>query len=462
MKHKFNNLEKNTKEIVTNSIFHLINKDPEKNVNKLFGIMKKAIKNDDTKNIITKIEKYYNENPSTREYVEDILKNTDKNCLKKIYSNFWSNGVWYGKSRRKKVGEENDTKIPFALLISPSMRCNLRCTGCYAANYSKKDDIPNKDIDRLIREARDMGIYYIVVLGGETFINNYMLDIYKKYNDMYFMPFTNGTLFDEKLADKLVDLGNVMPMFSIEGWEKETDKRRGSGVFNSVIKAMELLKERGMPFGASTAVSNTNLDVVTSDEFIEMLIKKGARMLWYFMFMPVGDNPIETMDYMLSPKERIYLGRKNRKIRSTKKIFTIDFFNDAPYVGGCISGKYYCHINSKQDVEPCIFSHFATTNVKDKPLIEAFKSPYFRLLRSRQPYNKNLLMPCPMIDNPQEIRNIVKETGAYATHSSAELMITDGNFMNKLDKLAEEFKPAAEQAFAEDFDNTGNYRMSKG
>lgn len=462
MKPKFDILEKKSKEIITDSVFHLIDKNPEKNVDKLFELAEKASSDELAKKGVKNVKKYYNEIPSVKEYVQDILKTTNKNCLKKFSSNFFGNAIWYGISKREKVGKENDVKIPFALLISPSMRCNLRCTGCYAANYSKKDDIPSEDVDKIIKEAREMGIYYIVVLGGETFFNEYMLDIYEKYDDMYFMPFTNGTLFDEKLADKLVELGNVMPVFSIEGWEKETDTRRGKGIFNSVMKGMDLLKERGVLFGASAATSNTNVNTVTSEEFIDMLIEKGARMIWYFMFMPVGDNPVESMNYMLSPKERLYLGSRTREIRTTKKIFTIDFFNDAPYVGGCISGKYYCHINSKQDVEPCIFSHFATTNIKNKHLIEAFKSEYFKTLRSKQPYNKNLLMPCPMIDNPKQIRQIVKETGAYPTHSSAELMVTDKEFMNKLDKLAEEFKPYAEKEFAEKFNNTGNYNMSKG
>jgi MoaA/NifB/PqqE/SkfB family radical SAM enzyme len=337
------------------------------------------------------------------------------------------------------------------------MRCNLKCTGCYAANYDKKDDIPYEEVDRLMTEASNMGIYYVVVLGGETFFNEYMLDIYKKYNDMYFMPFTNGTLFNETLADKLANFGNVMPMFSIEGWEKETDERRGTGIFSAVLRGMDLLNKRGIPFGASAATSNTNVNTVTSDEFIDMLVEKGAKMLWYFMFMPVGDNPVEDINLMLSPKQRLYLGKRNREIRVTKKIFTIDFFNDAPYVGGCISGKYYCHINSKEDIEPCIFSHFATTNIKNKPLMEAFKSPYFKSFRDRQPFNKNLLMPCPMIDNPHYIRDIVKETGAYATHPSAELMVTDKEFMEKLDNLAEEFKPFATQAFKDEFNDTGNY-----
>lgn len=87
---------------------------------------------------------------------------------------------------------------------------------------------------------------------------------------------------------------------------------------------------------------------------------------------------------MLTPKQRIELGEKVRNIRITKPYFASNFFNDAPYVGGCIAGKYYCHINSKEEVEPCIFVHFSTCNVKNKPLLDAFKTDFLKILRKSQ------------------------------------------------------------------------------
>lgn len=455
-------IEKGTKEAIIKAGIQVLENNPEKNVDKIFNIIRKGVRDKDSKNAIDEIQRYYNEMPSVHNYIQDILKNTNKNCLSKFFANFVGNATWYGIPKREKQGEKYDAKIPYTILISPSMRCNLRCTGCYAANYSKKDDIPFEEVDRLIKEARDLGVYYIIVLGGEPFFNEYMLDIYEKYDDVFFTPFTNGTLFDEKLADRLAKLGNVMPMFSLEGFKEETEGRRGDGVFDAVMKGMDLLREKGIPFGVSSATSRNNVDVVTSDKFIDMIIEKGARLIWYFMFMPVGDEPVKDMDLMLTPEQRLKLGKRTREIRMTKEIFPIDFFNDAPYVGGCIAGKYYCHINSKEDVEPCIFSHFSTTNVKGRPLVEVFQSPYFKELRKRQPYNNNLLMPCPMIDNPNQIREIVKVTGAKPTHPSAELMVKDPEFMKKLDNLASEFEGYAEKEFQDEFNGTGNYEFSKG
>lgn len=454
-------LEKTVKDALVKTGIELLNKNPEENIYRLFALIKKAIRKDeDNLTKIEEVEKLYKTNPKVHELVINIIKDSNRKCKNKFFANFFGNAVWYGMPKRKKILNERNIKIPFTILISPSMRCNLKCRGCYAASYSKKDDIPEKEVDRIIKEARDLGIYFFVILGGEPFINDYMLNIYKKYSDCMFVPFSNGTLFNEKLADKIKELGNVLPMFSVEGFEEETDRRRGKGVFNSVMNAMKLLKDRGVLFGVSTAVSRYNINKVTSDEFIDMLIEKGAKMGWYFIFMPVGKEP--DVNLMLTPEQRIYLGERIREMRNTKPYFVIDFFNDAPYVGGCIAGKYYCHINSKEDVEPCIFAHFSVDNLKGKKLEDVFNSNFFREIRHRQPYNSNLLLPCMMIDNTDEIRSIAKKTGARPTDEGAKMMLQDLEFQKKLDKISQEFKPYAQKAWEESFRSKGNYDMSKG
>ncbi len=456
----FESVEKSIKDTFVNESLKLLDKNPEKNIDIGYRLAKKFMRNKISQDGLDYLYNFYKSNPPTQEYMQNLLKNTDKKCLQMFFTNFFANATWFGVSKREKLLEEENTKVPFVILLSPSMRCNLHCTGCYAAKYSKKDDIAFEEVDRIVKEARDLGVYYFIILGGEPFAVDYMLKIYKKYNDVLFSPFTNGTLFNDKLADRLKELGNVVPMFSLEGFEKQTDARRGKGVFKKVSHAMDLLRERGMLFGASSATNRENLDVVSSDEFADFLIKKGSKISFYFIYMPVGLSPDIKM--MLTSEERVKLGRRIRHIRNDKPYFAIDFFNDAPYVGGCIAGKYYCHINSKEEVEPCVFAHYSCTNVKNKPLIDVFRSSFFKTLRSKQPYNDNLLLPCMMIDNPNVVRDIVKQTHAHPTDESAEKMISDPEFMQQLDKLAKDYKPAADKVWKEDFHNKGNYWMSKG
>lgn len=454
------NLEKNVKQAFVGKVIDLLDNNPEENVGKIFSLVKKLTYDEGSKQTIDFVYKMYQTNKPTYDYIQNILQTGDKKCVKKLFTNFFANAIWFGGEKRKQYLTDEDTKIPFVILLSPTMRCNLSCTGCYAATYDKNDDIPYEEVDRIVKEARALGIYYFVILGGEPFLDKVLLDIYEKYNDVIFTPFTNGTLFDDALADRLKTLGNVFPMFSLEGFEKETDARRGAGTFQKVMQSMDLLRERGVFFGVSSAATRSNMDIVSSDEFIDMLTEKGSKLSWYFIYMPVGKEPDVNM--MLTPEQRIELGRRVRHIRTEKPYFAIDFFNDAPYVGGCIAGKYYCHINSREDVEPCIFAHFACNNLKGKSLLDVFRSPFFKMLRHKQPYNDNLLLPCMMIDNPGKIREIVQETGAYPTDDSARQMTSDPKFMQQLDQLAEDFKPYAEKAWEKDFNKTGNLDMAKG
>lgn len=455
------NLEKAAKQAIVNKIVRYLDKNPEKNVDKIFSAIRLLTKDQSALEQIEHVYKYYKNDQSKHDFIQDILKNTDNKCLKKFFTNFFANANWYAGPKRQKYLDKENTKIPFVMLISPSMRCPLHCKGCYASSFSKKDDIPPEEVDRIIGEARELGIYYIIILGGEPFFNNYLLDIYEKYDDVMFTPFTSGLLLTDEIADRLKKCGNVIPMLSIEGFEEDTDSRRGKGTYKKVLKAMDLLHERGILFGVSSAVTRTNINTVLSNEFTDMLIEKGSKMSWYFLFMPVnGDD--NDFDMMLTAEQRDFLGKRSREIRASKPYFTIDFFNDAPYVGGCIAGKYYFHVNSKEDVEPCIFSHFSTVNLKGKHLVDAFRDPFFKKLRSIQPYNKNMLRPCMMIDNTDVILNVCKETGAKPDDSGAEKMLHDEVFHEKITKSADEFKPYADKAWKEVFNEEGNDNFAKG
>lgn len=459
-KQKFTHkLEKNARTYLVNTMASYLEKEPEKNVTKIFTLLKNSIKEEGFKNQIETVEGYYNNNPAIKEFIHRFLRESNVKTIQKFAANFLVNESWIGEPIRYQYLEDEDTKIPFVLLISPTMRCNLRCQGCYAAEYGAQDELSKDEVERIIKEARDLGIYYIIVLGGEPFFYTYMLDFYEKYDDMIFMPFTNGTLMNEEIADRIAKAGNILPMFSLEGYAKETDERRQKGVFEKVMKGMDLLKERGVLFGVSTAITKKNYDTVLSDDFIDMLIQKGSKMSWYFLYMPVGDKP--AFDLMLTPKQRIEMGRRVNEIRTQKPYFAVDFFNDAPYVGGCIAGKYYCHINASGEVEPCIFSHFACDNIKGKSLLDVLRGDYFRNLRAHQPYNDNMLRPCWMIDNPEVVRELVKASGAHPTDSGAERMISDPEFIKKLQAVSDDFKEVADKEWEERFHKKGNDKMAK-
>ena len=185
---------------------------------------------------------------------------------------------------------------------------------------------------------------------------------------------------------------------------------------------MDLLHENGLIFGNSVCYTSKNMDAVTSDEFFDLLIEHGSRFAWYFHLMPVGMKA--SPELMPTKEQREYIYHRLREVRGFeggKEIFVMDFQNDGEYVGGCIAGgRNYCHINPKGDVEPCVFIHYSGANIREKSLLECLKQPLFMAYRDNQPFNENMLRPCPMLENPEILQKMVHETGAHSTDVEQE------------------------------------------
>jgi MoaA/NifB/PqqE/SkfB family radical SAM enzyme len=344
------------------------------------------------------------------------------------------NTLLRGLDKRQKFMASTGMNAPTTILMSPTMRCNLACPGCFAGEYAPDNDLDLDLLQKIVDEGNDMGVYLFTLLGGEPFIYDGLLEFAERNKDAYFQIFTNGTLLDHETVARIARIGNIAPMLSIEGDEAATDARRGRGRYRQLMAVMDDLREAGVLFGCSYTVTRDNWRTLVSDEYVEHMVQKGAMLGWHFLYMPIGRDP--STEPMLTPDERNEFREGILRMRATHAMFPIDFWGDAPYVNGCIAGKHYMHINSEGWVEPCIFTHFATDNIRDTSLAEAFNSPYFHEIRRRQPFSHNLLKPCMLIDNPEQSREIMVTAGARPTHPGAESLFT--SLRSDIDEYAEE------------------------
>ncbi|HAA90329.1 MAG: Fe-S oxidoreductase [Thermoanaerobacterales bacterium 50_218] len=412
--------------------------NPETNIPRFLRLIETIARAPGHKESIQKVQDAYQNDPVMREYLNKLFYELDPGVQKRLVCNLVLNALLLGRPRQIQIEQEEGIHVPFTFLIDPTSACNLKCIGCWAGEYKKHDQLEPELLDRIFQEAKELGIYAIVLSGGEPFVYPYLFDIAEKHNDMVFMIYTNGTKIDEKAADRLRELGNMSPVISIEGWEERTDHRRGRGVFRRITQAMDYLRERGVLFGASITITRENVEEVTSDEFIDFLIEKGVKYVWTFHYIPIGREP--NVDLMVLPEQRAYLVDRIIQLRTEKPITIIDFWNDGDLIGGCIAGgRCYFHINARGDVEPCAFAHFAVDNIKEKSLKEVLQSPLFKAYQKRQPFSDNLLRPCPIIDVPEALRAIVEESGAYPTHTGADTVLK-GEIGAYLDQRAAKWK----------------------
>ena len=377
------------------------------------------------------------------------------NVRRRFVNNLFGNVMLFSGDKHKAVIKKLGD-WPAIMVVSPTMRCNLACKGCYSANYNREDAISTERFDRLLTECEELGIYFVVVSGGEPYLRRDLLDMFEKHHDIEFMTYTNGTIISKKhLAPRLAELGNVIPCISVEGFEEETDARRGKGVYKHVMNAMDELREAGVIFGFSATPMRHNNDLLVSDEFIDYYISKGAMIGWYFSYMPVGRDP--NLDLMPTPEQRLYRMHRIREIRSTKPIVAADFWADGELSGGCLSGgRVYFHVNASGGVEPCVFQQFSVDNILEKPLIETLNSPYFRNMREQIAKFDNPLSPCPVIDHPEVLRDSVRRFHAKPAQPGADRLL-DEDIAKGLDKYAADLKKVMDPEFAK---RAANFKWS--
>ena len=306
--------------------------------------------------------------------------------------------------------------VPWAILLDPTSACNLHCRGCWANDFAGTMNLSYDEIDSIIRQGKALGTHMYIYTGGEPLVRKRdLIRLCEEHPDCLFLSFTNATLIDDAFVEDMARVANFVPAISVEGFREATDSRRGEGTFAKVTEAMRLMRKRGLPFGVSCCYTSANVDDIASEQFFDWLIEQGALFAWLFTYMPIGKSA--PTDLMASADQREYVYHFVRKMRDEKPLFTMDFWNDGEFVGGCIAGgRRYLHIAASGDVEPCVFAHYSNANIRESTLLEALKSPLFMEYHDCQPFNENLLRPCPILDNPGELAQMVERSGAASTN----------------------------------------------
>jgi MoaA/NifB/PqqE/SkfB family radical SAM enzyme len=378
---------------------------------------------------------------------------------KEIIKEFIGNVITGEHDRQQPFREKYGFNPPSFLTISPTKKCNLACKGCYAASSTKNDNTMDYQVfQRILDEKKnEWGSHFTVISGGEPLMyrsnGKDIFDIFRENQDNYFMMYTNSTLINRDTAKKLAETGNVTPAISVEGWEEQTDARRGKGVFRHIQQAMDNLAAEGVPFGISVTAMRQNAEVVLSDEFMDYYYnQKGAIYGWIFQYMPIGRS--FTVDLMVTPEQRQWMLEKQLDLIYNKKLFIIDFWNGGPMSVGCISagrpGGYF-YIDWDGNIAPCVFFPYHLGNINDlyqknQTLTDILMSDYFKSIRSwQESYSNrknggqcngkkmnNMFTPCPMRDHYQFSHETITRFGAKPMDRDAARALLDPEYKKKL------------------------------
>jgi len=281
----------------------------------------------------------------------------------------------------RQAHKANGVHVPPFSIFSITGECNLSCAGCYAnlLHRSDRPELSNERVRQLLSEARDLGVSIMLIAGGEPLLREGLLDLTAQAPEILFLLFTNATLIDDEVVEKLKAQPHVVPILSLEGDEPLTDARRGRGSYSRVLEAMQRLRNRRVFFGTSTTLTRENYELATGRKYLRDLLKRGSRLFYYINYIPVEPGT----EHLQLPGERVQeFEHLLSEYRKTMPCLFIAFPHDEIALGGCLAaGRGFVHINAYGDVEPCPFSPYSDRNLAEVSLLEAIQSPLLRSIR---------------------------------------------------------------------------------
>lgn len=325
--------------------------------------------------------------------------------------------------RRKRISTEENIDVPLFLIASISSTCNLTCTGCYAhANHTigqeaKTRELTDEQWHDAFEEARDLGVSFILLAGGEPTMRMEVVKDAAKVTDIIFPVFTNGTTFDAEWLSFFDDNRNMVPVFSVEGTDEQTDARRGTGVAKAIEQAMRGCTGKHILWGVSITVTTKNLAEVTSDDFIGELHDRGCGLIIYNEYVPIAHG---TTQLALPQAAHDTLMKRIETVTSRDNfsdLIAIAFPGSEEDMGGCLAaGRGFFHISQAGDAEPCPFSPISVANVGEVGLKGALASPFFARVRAIEAEHADEHMGgCTLFAHRKEVRAAQEQTLAEAT-----------------------------------------------
>lgn len=208
-------LEDKTKHTLLKSIASLLEKNPQGNLPKIIKLSKLLTTDPSSIDMINSFEISYNHIPDFKQYIDDLIENTDYRIINNLVVNILGSNLSY-KNKYSNITAHS----PHSLII----HCDTFKYNNSSLNYM--------NINEIISESRKLGVFTFIITGINTLSSDLLYNIYEKYSNSIFIPIADKSNITENMCQEIIKCGNIFPMFQHKSDNINILKENGIPVFN--------------------------------------------------------------------------------------------------------------------------------------------------------------------------------------------------------------------------------------
>jgi len=286
---------------------------------------------------------------------------------------------------------------PITAVWEITFACNMRCKHCGSScDGFLPDELTTEEAVALCQDIGKLGLKYLTISGGEPFLRKdwHLIAAALRKNNVIPVIITNGWFIDEDIIEKAFKAKVSNIAISLDGLRRDHDFMRREGSFDRIMKALDLLKEKGMSSSIVTSLNKNNIKELP--QLKELLIQKGVDS-WQLQIAVAMGNLLEHPHLILEPlqvdtiidfayqtnlegKILVYLadcvGYYNLKEVEVRKMVNPTKKNYDGFWRGCPAGKNSFGIRCNGNIIGCTSirdDSYIEANVRDIPLSELWE-----------------------------------------------------------------------------------------
>lgn len=274
-------------------------------------------------------------------------------------------------------------------------RCNLQCKMCYVCRPANDKLAKDKELTtaqwiRIAEEARDAGLLFLTLTGGEVFLREDFKTIYEKCTKLGFIIkiYTNGTLMTPDIINWLATMPPKEVSITLYGTSRETyQKVTGNAEgFDKTVQSIDNLHAKGIQTETKTTVIHGNMHEYK--QFVDFTVQRESRVGVVNYVSPRREGcHSDPLGNRLSPQELFNYERKiseyHRLVSMEKdEIFPIIRNNDNNELLNkivptdafkCLGGKCAAWFTWDGRLTPCGLLEIPETNPQEKGFLAAWE-----------------------------------------------------------------------------------------